>query len=188
MNLIKKSKIILASLLILIIALTIPNCFATDNTTSPSMDNQNTTLNQISNTDIDNTTNLSVSNINSNLNDGYASGTYSSLSSEISKNNIVYLTGNITYTSGYYDGISISKNVVIDGQGYTINGLNQASHFKVNKGYTLTLQNIVLINGNNDYGGSIYLNPGSTLNLNNVTFQNNYAKYGGINLYRTQYS
>ncbi|MBX7076903.1 MAG: Ig-like domain repeat protein [Methanobacteriaceae archaeon] len=179
MNLIKKSKIILASLLILIIALTIPNCFATDNTTSPSMDNQNTTLNQISNTDIDNTTNLSVSNINSNLNDGYASGTYSSLSSEISKNNIVYLTGNITYTSGYYDGISISKNVVIDGQGYTINGLNQASHFKVNKGYTLTLQNIVLINGNNDYGGSIYLNPGSTLNLNNVTFQNNYAKYGG---------
>ncbi|WP_407423644.1 C1 family peptidase [Methanobrevibacter sp.] len=80
-------------------------------------------------------------------------------------------------------GILISRdNFILNGNGRTIDGNNQSRIFNIT-GNNVTLNNLILINGNADKGGAIYST--GTLKLNNVTFINNYAtKEGGaIGLY-----
>lgn len=74
-------------------------------------------------------------------------------------------------------GISINKNITINGNGHTIDGKNLARIFNINA-YNVILKNINFINGNSDNGGAIYLNRGSCL-IDNSTFENNSANYSG---------
>ena len=185
----KKSKIILTSLIIILCLLTISTSFAMDNTTI-STDYQNNSINlQSTNTELNNLTNLGDGN---SVIEGHSSGTYSNLSSEINNSDIVYLEGNVSYEKlGYESGIDVYKNVTIDGQGYTINGSDIARNFVVGSNSTLTLKNLILtgsslssesfITGANDinYAGSIFLTTNSSLILDNVTFINSQSNYAG---------
>ena len=75
--------------------------------------------------------------------------------------------------------ITISKDITIDGNGFTIDANKLGNIFNVDKEYTLSLTNVTLANGksNGNYGGAIS-NKG-TLTLTNVIFVNNSATYGG---------
>ncbi|WP_407421048.1 C1 family peptidase [Methanobrevibacter sp.] len=113
-----------------------------------------------------------------------AEGNFTSLQEEIDSS-----TDSIEITQDYvYDdetdfeldaGILINKsNYVINGNGYTIDGSNQARIFSILSD-NVTISNINLINGNGDKnpGGSIF-SLGS-VTLNNVTFKHNYGAEGG---------
>ena len=111
-------------------------------------------------------------------------GTYSNLYSEINSasDSIIYLTKDIyEYTgSSYSSGVYVYKsNVIIDGQGCTIDGKNAARHFNINSGYrNITFRNINFINGfNSGNGGSIFTNY--DINVINCTFNSNSAGAGG---------
>ena len=76
-------------------------------------------------------------------------------------------------------GILINKsNIVINGNGHTIDGSNQSRIFNIT-GKNVTITNLTLINGNSgkNHGGAIYAN--SNMNLENVKFTNNVADMGG---------
>ena len=75
------------------------------------------------------------------------------------------------------NGIVIGKdNFVLNGNGRTIDGKNQSRIFAIG-GKNVTLSNLILINGNADNGGAVWVE--GTVTLNNVTFINNYATQGG---------
>ena len=76
------------------------------------------------------------------------------------------------------NGIVISKdNFIVNGNGRTIDGNNQAKIFNITAN-NVTLSNIILKNGNAEKGGAI--SSSGNLTLNNITFIDNYAtKYGG---------
>ena len=77
----------------------------------------------------------------------------------------------------FSEGITLSKNININGNGFTIDANNLGRMFNIIGG-TVTLTNVNLVNGNEDsYGGAIF-NTG-TLILKNVTFINNTASMGG---------
>ncbi len=76
-------------------------------------------------------------------------------------------------------GILITKNITIDGAGFTLNGNNQASIFYVDS-ENVTIKNITFINGyyTSDGGGAIYW-EGNNGYLLNCIFMNNSANEGG---------
>lgn len=81
--------------------------------------------------------------------------------------------GTIEVASGTYreNGIYINKDLTIHGQANTrVDGLNTDRIFTVNKGASLTLLNMILINGKNINGGAIYNN--GTLNVVNCSITN----------------
>ena len=63
----------------------------------------------------------------------------------------VYLTGDIKVSTPFV----IKHDVVIDGQGHSIDGQKKSLIFKVS-GHSLTLKNIVIKNGKHDKGGAIF--------------------------------
>lgn len=76
-------------------------------------------------------------------------------------------------------GILINKdNFILNGNGHTIDGKNQARIFNIT-GNNITINNLIFINGNmsDGDGGAIFSNVSIT--LNNVKFANNQAQYGG---------
>ena len=108
-------------------------------------------------------------------------GNFTSLQTDISSStDSIELTQNYIYDnstdSGLKNGITISKsNFIVDGNGHTIDGSNQARIFHI-MGNNVTLKNLNLINGSNNMGGAAY---GSELmNFENVTFINNHGKNG----------
>ena len=116
-------------------------------------------------------------------------GTFTVLQQKINNaciNATITLSNNYTYDEGFsFDGISITKDLTIDGQGYTIDGNNKARIFKVENGHNVVFRNITFINGwaTDEDGGAIYGNEGVT--AVNCTFTNNNvyedggAMYGG---------
>ena len=72
--------------------------------------------------------------------------------------------------SDFINGIVINRNVTIDGNGYTLNGLKQARIFNV-IGENVIFKNINFINGNAENGGAIY---GGSVSIN-CNFTNNTA-------------
>ncbi|MDD6047982.1 MAG: Ig-like domain repeat protein, partial [Methanobrevibacter ruminantium] len=76
-------------------------------------------------------------------------------------------------------GISINKNIVIDGKGHTIDAKGFSRIFQLTGNHVITLKNIVFINGfaSDNYGGAIYSarNRNVTLTIDNCTFRNNTA-------------
>ena len=78
----------------------------------------------------------------------------------------------------FTNGITINKDITIDGKGHTINAKNLGRIFSIGEGFTVTLTNATLINGKADKGGAIY-NDGS-LTLSDVKLSDNAAdSYGG---------
>ena len=92
------------------------------------------------------------------------------------------LNQNIAMTAkeaaNFTNGITINKDITIDGKGHTIDAKNLGRIFSIGEGFTVTLTNATLINGKADKGGAIY-NDGS-LTLSDVKLSDNAAdSYGG---------
>ena len=78
----------------------------------------------------------------------------------------------------FTNGITINKDITIDGKGHTIDAKNLGRIFSIGEGFTVTLTNATLINGRAVEGGAIY-NDGS-LTLSDVKLSDNAAdSYGG---------
>ncbi len=104
---------------------------------------------------------------------------FSDLNNDINGNNNSLITLNYGYNyidDGYDNGIHISRDVTIDGNGNTISGNGRAPIFCVDSG-TVTFKNIRFINGlrtaSYDCGAAIY--GGTAINC---TFENNRATGG----------
>ena len=92
------------------------------------------------------------------------------------------LNQNIAMTAkeaaNFTNGITINKDITIDGKGHTIDANNLGRIFSIGEGFTVTLTNATLINGRAVEGGAIY-NDGS-LTLSDVKLSDNAADgYGG---------
>ena len=128
-----------------------------------------------SNNDIATSNNVDI--INSNNND---EGTFSELNTLIKRSGKeIILDKNYTYDSAkdsiYVSGINLNQNnLVIDGNGYTINGNNHARPFMVNANNIL-IKNIKFINGFGSNGGALYFVSGSNNTFINSTFIHNTA-------------
>ena len=78
----------------------------------------------------------------------------------------------------FTNGITINKDITIDGKGHTIDAKTLGRIFSIGEGFTVTLTNATLINGKATEGGAIY-NDGS-LTLSDVKLSDNAAdSYGG---------
>lgn len=113
-------------------------------------------------------------------------GTFTALQQKIydaNTNSTITLDRDYTYDEGFSTrGIVIDKDLTINGNGHTINGLSESRIFLVKLGklapYKVTLNNIKFINGNtNLYGGAVF--NYADLTVNNCQFNNNHAKYSG---------
>ena len=104
------------------------------------------------------------------------------------QNAIGLVTGTITLNQNvamtakeaadFTNGITINKDITIDGKGHTIDAKNLGRIFSIGEGFTVTLTNTTLINGKATEGGAIY-NDGS-LTLSDVKLSDNAAdSYGG---------
>ena len=104
------------------------------------------------------------------------------------QNAIGLVTGTITLNQNvamtakeaadFTNGITINKDITIDGKGHTIDAKTLGRIFNIGEGFTVTLTNATLINGKADKGGAIY-NDGS-LTLSDVKLSDNAAdSYGG---------
>ena len=104
------------------------------------------------------------------------------------QNAIGLVTGTITLNQNvamtakeaadFTNGITINKDITIDGKGHTIDAKNLGRIFNIGEEFTVTLTNATLINGKATEGGAIY-NDGS-LTLSDVKLSDNAAdSYGG---------
>lgn len=96
----------------------------------------------------------------------------------------IYLGGDVvkgdSEKTSFADGITIDKDLTIDGNGYTIDAKDSGRIFNIINGSTLTLQNIILANGNSaSTGGAINVGNGSIVLGDNIAFINNTAIRGG---------
>ncbi|WP_407462203.1 Ig-like domain repeat protein [Methanobrevibacter sp.] len=99
-------------------------------------------------------------------------------------------TGSGTIFSPYeYYGLMITKNLIIDGAGFTIDGSNQMRAFDIYNGASVTLKNINFINCNADgsdhsceqnRGGAIYSLGNAVTTIDNCSFVNCHAADGGV--------
>ena len=74
-----------------------------------------------------------------------------------------------------YGRITINKNIIIDGNGYTVDANGRGNIFYVNGAYTITIRNLIIANagtGQND-GGAFYITRGATMTFSNCQFINN---------------
>ena len=115
-------------------------------------------------------------------NDVYTTGesSFSNLTDEI-KNTGTSLDLNRDYAfnneTDNKNGIAIAKdNFVLNGNGRTIDAKNHSRIFNITAN-NVTINDLILINGNAEKGGAIYTSK--SLTLNNVTFINNYASKNG---------
>ena len=112
-----------------------------------------------------------------------AEGNFTALQNEIdTSEDMIEITQDYIYDNttdtGIKNGIVINKSdFTINGNGYTINGANQARIFNIT-GNNVTILNLNLINGNFEDGAAIYTN--SAIILNNLSITNNNATRGAI--------
>ena len=113
-------------------------------------------------------------------------GTFTALQKKIDdaeEGATITLNKDYKYVEGFSErGIQIKKNLTINGNGHTLNGLSKSRILLVKFGlvenYKVVLNNIKFINGNTDlYGGAIF--NYANLTVKNCIFTNNYAKYCG---------
>ena len=95
----------------------------------------------------------------------------------------IYL--NISYSfnpesdSNFASGININRNLTIHGNGFTLDGDNQARIFNITA-ENVVIKNITFINGRkSDKGGALYIENCVNTVIDNCTFINNYARMGG---------
>ena len=119
------------------------------------------------------------------LSEGEESLSFTDLNAAINGNedDEIYLTNNYTFNSDsdsdFANGINITRDLTIHGNGFTLNGNNQARIFNINAEY-VTIENIIFINGHSEEnGGAISINGRFTDSIINSTFINNSAYDGG---------
>lgn len=98
-----------------------------------------------------------------------------------SDNGIINLEHNYTYTVGtdnITEGISISKNLTINGNGFTIDAQGKSRIFNIDSGTNVVLNNIIFINGFTEGNGGAILSYGN-VNIAESSFINNTAVDGG---------
>ena len=84
-------------------------------------------------------------------------------------------TYNPATDSQYAGGISINKNLVVNGYNHVFNGYHLAKFFNVASGYTVTFNDVVFVYGSGGSGGAV-----SGGIFNNCTFiANSASSYGG---------
>lgn len=77
-------------------------------------------------------------------------------------------------------GVTISRPIIINGNGYTVNGAGKSRVFYINHARGVTLENIIIANGNTYLAnGAGVLCYGNNINFINCTFINNYADSDG---------
>ena len=108
---------------------------------------------------------------------------FSSLQNLINNaNSTLTLTKNYTFNPlidvDLLEGITIDKNITIEGAGFTLNGNNQASIFYVESG-NVFVNNITFINGSYNGGGGAIFWEADNGQISNCAFINNHAKNGG---------
>ena len=121
---------------------------------------------------------------------GSSIGNFTSLDNLIddSSESTIYLEGNYTYDDGdlgLSEGITIDKSITIDGQGHTLNALNEISIFNIGANNHVILKNINFINGNATFGAAIKLDGTSSLEVIDCTFTGNTAQTSGGAIYVT---
>ena len=106
---------------------------------------------------------------------------------ELDRNYVFNSTSDTTWSSvvNHYDGyyINLNKNIIINGNGKTIDGKGIAALFKVTGPYTITLNDLTIVNctaqrsSNGNYYGAVInaQNQAVKLNINNCIFTNNTA-------------
>ncbi|MBE6513162.1 MAG: hypothetical protein E7Z75_08495, partial [Methanobrevibacter olleyae] len=120
-----------------------------------------------------------------------ATGSFSDLNKLInedySSNDTITLNSNYKYSEGdesFIHGIKISRELTIDGNGYTLDGSHIASIFYVDGAWGVTFKDINFINGNatgsanERYGGAISVRYGNGI-AENCNFTNNTASGTG---------
>ena len=113
-----------------------------------------------------------------------AEGNFTALYDEIDlSTDSIEITQDYVYDNstdnGLIGGIQINKNnFTINGNGYTIDGSNQARIFDI-YGTNITINNLIIINGNANAGAALYINPNSAVTTNNVVFKDNNASDAG---------
>ena len=101
----------------------------------------------------------------------------------------ITLTDDYTYNqdidSGFTEGITVSRDLTIDGQGHTIDLGGKIRFITVKDGYNLVLKNLIIKNGYHmDRGGAVWINGnGSFVNCNFTG--NNASQHGGaVNIFQ----
>ena len=96
---------------------------------------------------------------------------------------VLTLNQNIAITddeaSTFKDGITINKDITIDGKGFTVDARELGRIFNIAKDVSVTLNNVTLTNGKANEGGAIYNYGGANFTLIDSWFVNNSAVYGG---------
>ncbi|AGN16734.1 Ig-like domain-containing protein [Methanobrevibacter sp. AbM4] len=194
-----KNKVFSIIILLIILGLCINTISATDDTSGTVSDNTTMSIDSNSSIQNSNVTNqvtynsssnskqlLAATANESNVNkeDSSDAGSFTDLNTLIS-NGGNYITLNKDYIynpttdTHYKNGITISKSITINGNGYTINGLNQAEAFNI-KSNNVTFINCTFINTNStNYGGAIYSNKSNNTKIINCNFINSTGKSGG---------
>lgn len=110
-------------------------------------------------------------------------GTYDYLNDLIhSGEKEIILDSDITFEglSKYQLGLPLNiDNLIIDGNGHTIDADNKARIFLIFEAKNITIKNITLKNGFTSLAGGAISSRGSDLKLINVTFENNCSNHGG---------
>ena len=112
-------------------------------------------------------------------------GTFTQLNQAINGNNnaTITLNSNYKYSEGddnFIHGIKISRELTINGNGFTLDGSHIASIFYMEDGYWVTFKDINFINGNatgsadERHGGAISIRRGNCI-AENCNFTNNTA-------------
>ena len=119
------------------------------------------------------------------------SDTFTKLKNEIDNNNEINLMKNYTFISKYdsslKNGINIDKEVIINGNNFTIDGNGISTIFNINVNGKLTLNNINIIN--TFKGDSTMLNNQGKLNLNMVNFTSHRSiQTAGTGVFRDIYN
>lgn len=97
---------------------------------------------------------------------------YDQFCKDLSENKgTVYLNGNIKISEPFV----IKQKTVIDGKGHTIDAQHKTQIFKAQG--SLTLKNLVLINGKAEMGGAVFIK--GDLTVDNCVFRNNIATVSG---------
>ena len=104
---------------------------------------------------------------------------FTTLQTEIDEADVdLELGSNYVRADGEND-IVISKNMWINGNNYKIDANGLGGIFRINEGCTLILEDIILVNGNVNDGGAIYVEEGARLKVSGSTLSNNTAFIGG---------
>ncbi len=113
-------------------------------------------------------------------------GKFSTLQTKINElddNQTLYLNNDYTNDNLSDSGIIISKDIIIEGNGFTLNGLNESRIFTITNSSKLVLSNINFINGFGFNGGAIYSDSFLNCTFTNLNFTNNIAENHGGAIY-----